>query len=266
MRQPSFHDVGSIFPGETKICSVESQTTVREAISIMLENKYSQLPVIDGDEILGIFSLRTLAHQLMHCNSTSVKDFLTETPVSEVVDHQFPKITVKESLDNIIEQLENHEAILVNSPHGPQAIATSSDVLRYFVRVAKPFVLIQEIELALRNMVDICAPKNQLNECINRSIAKKYESQNRNPPETLSDMTFEEIRMIIVCSANWSLFEAHLGKNKDLVGTKLEIIRKIRNNVFHFKNDITWHDLENLISVRNWLLGKLRRLQPIKPP
>jgi hypothetical protein len=175
---------------------------------------------------------------------------------------QLPKVTVKESLHSILALLERHDALLVDSPHGLQAVATSTDVLRYFYQVARPFILLQEIELALRNLIDLCAPGESLMKCINMALAKSYEARKWTLPTSLKELSFEEYRAIITCSANWPVFEGVLGHNRDLVSAKLERLRDIRNEVFHFRSDISLLDHQHLTTSRDWLLGKLKRGLP----
>lgn len=47
----SFHDVGKLFPGEITVESTEPGATVEQALSIMLEHRYSQLPVVKDGEV-----------------------------------------------------------------------------------------------------------------------------------------------------------------------------------------------------------------------
>ena len=181
--------------------------------------------------------------------------------VGELME-QLPTVTVKDSVHSILSLLDRHDALLVDSPHGLQAVITSIDVLQYFYRVARPFILIQEIELALRNLIELCAPGQSLQGCINLALAKNFEKRKRPVPTNLNDMTFGNYQTIITCSDNWPVFEALLGRNLDLVSAKLERLREIRNKVFHFQSDITLLDHQHLATSRDWLLGKLKRGLP----
>jgi hypothetical protein len=106
-----------------------------------------------------------------------------------------------------------------------------------------------------------CTPGEKLKECIDRALAKSYEARKWSVPENLKEMSFEDYRAIITCTANWSVFEALLGHNRDLVSAKLERLREIRNEVFHFRSDISLLDPQHLATSRDWLLGKLKRTQ-----
>jgi len=251
-----FHEVGNLFPGETSVESVSGETPVLDALEIMLEKRYSQLPVMDNGVVRGVFSLWSLAHQVAIAPALKIDGLLVEDVMEDL-----PFVTVKDSLHYTLGLLEQHEALLVNSPHGLQAMVTAFDVLRYFYHVARPFILIWEIELALRSLIELCAPGDKLKECINQALAKNYERRGLPVPTELHELAFEDYRSIIISSKNWSLFEGVLGRNRELVSSKLERTRKIRNDAFHFRRDISLLDYQTLVSVREWLLDKTRQAE-----
>ena len=47
---------------------------------------------------------------------------MQDLPVEDVME-QLPTVTVDDNLDTVLEQLERHDAVLVSSPHGLQAVA-----------------------------------------------------------------------------------------------------------------------------------------------
>jgi CBS domain-containing protein len=250
--EPSpFQDVGRIFPGDVRPVCVEPSTTMDEALRVMVANRYSQLPVTSGGEVRGVFSLWSLAHHLIDSPNLAPHDLAVED-----VMERLPFVTVQDSLDLVLEHLSRHDAVLVSSPHGLQAVATATDVLVYFYRVARPFVLLQEIELALRTLIEACVSPEELNECVQRALSKKYERDKRPLPSGLSNMTFEDYRTIVSAKDNWSHFNGVLGRSRELVASKLERVRTIRNDVFHFRESLSVIDYETLAATRNWLFDK----------
>ncbi len=248
-----FQDVGSIFPGDVELVCIEPYTPVADALRLMASHRYSQLPVIFGGRVRGVFSMWSLVHHLIDSPGLAPQDLTVED-----IMEQLPSVTVQDSLEQVLEYLNQHDAVLVESPHGIQAVATSTDVLNYFYRVARPFVLLQEIELALRSLIDACVSDAQLQECVERALGKKYESDNRVLPSRLDEMTFEEYRTIISARGNWKHFDGVLGRSRELVASKLERIREIRNHVFHFRGQISVIDHQTLVATRNWLFDKDR--------
>lgn len=65
MSDNPFHDVGSVFPGEVNIISIPPHTPAGDALKLMLEKRFSQLPVMEDGEVIGVFSLWSLAQNLV---------------------------------------------------------------------------------------------------------------------------------------------------------------------------------------------------------
>lgn len=252
-----FHQVGRLFPGEVVAVVVTPETTVGEAIAIMEQGRYSQLPVVTEGRLRGAFSLWSLA-RLVRLLPPRVD--IQSVAVGEVMD-RIPAVTVNDSLHDVMTLLDQHEAMVVDSPHGIQAVATSTDVLRYFYRIAWPFICLQEIELSLRRLILACASGERLQACVDRALRARYEQRGQEVPGTLAEMSFDDYRSIIIAKDNWPTFEGVLGRNRMLVASKLERIRDLRNTVFHFRAELSVLDTGTLIAERNWLLDKARYAQ-----
>ena len=248
-----FQEVGSLFPGDVEPVCVEPDTPVADALRLMASRRYSQLPVISAGQVRGIFSMWSLTQHLIDAPEVKIQDLTVE----DVMDQPLPSVTVEHSLDQVLGYLDQYDAVLVQSPRGIQAVATSTDALNYFRRVAQPYVLLQEIELGLRSLIDACVSDVQLQECINRALSKLYESKKDPLPSSLDKMSFEDYSTMITARDNWEHFEWIFGKNKQLLITRLQLVRTIRNQVMHFR-EISVNDHQSLVSTRNWLLGKDR--------
>jgi CBS domain-containing protein len=250
-----FHDVGSIFPDDVTVVTVDPSSTVGEALKLMLEKRYSQVPVMANGKVRGVFSLWSLAQHLADFPRVEVHGLAVED-----VMETLPQVTVDDPLDVVLEQLVRHEAVLVASPRGLQAIATATDILAYFYRIARPFVLLQEIEGAVRELIQLCIAPDALSQAIETCLKQKYEAKRDRPPHDLYEMTFDDYRTIICSRDHWPTFEGVLGRSRELVSGKLDRVRDIRNSVFHFREDVSVSDHQTLAATRQWLLDKTRSL------
>src|SRR5271167_408890 len=98
--QPSispFHDVGSVFPTDVDLCSVEPTTTVTEALTLMAPNRYSQVPVIADGRVRGVFSLWSLAHHLLNAPNLAPQNLAVEDVMERI-----PSVTVDDPLDLVL--------------------------------------------------------------------------------------------------------------------------------------------------------------------
>lgn len=250
MNSGPFHEIGSMFPDEITLVPVPPDTSVVDALQLMLEKRFSQLPVMDGRRLLGVFSQWGLTGYLAAWPDATI----TDLKVLDVMDPRFPAVTVRDPLESVLELLDRHDAALVTSPHGVQAVVTAADVLRYFYGVARPFVLLQEIEMGLRNVIASHLDAGQLAGLIEVALRGKYSAMGRPLPRVLDDLTFEDYRSLLGSKDNWTHFMPIFGGTRALTSARLDRVRGIRNKVFHFRGEVTVVDYQALVVTRDWLL------------
>lgn len=254
-KQILFHDVGCLFPGETSVETLEPSSTVKDALAIMLEKNYSQMPVVEAGVVRGVFSFRSLAANLCRLGKLD----LASMPVEELME-QLPYVSVAESLLGILSGLNQHDALLVGKSDRLQAIATTYNVLRYFYSLATPYILLWETELGLRRLIEMAASPVTLCQCIGAALAAHHENQKRPCPTRLDQLTLEDYRSLLSCKENWTHFENAFGR-REVVLTRLEQVRDIRNDVFHFRDALTFEKHQTLASTRDWIWDKVKRAE-----
>jgi CBS domain-containing protein len=118
---------------------VAPNQTVTEAITIMLTNDFSQLPVMVGErDVKGIISWGSIGSRLV----LGVK-------MDEVRECMEPAhiITNDTSLFDAITEIVNYEYVLVKDETNEiSGIVTTNDLSREFRQLTEPFVLLGEIE------------------------------------------------------------------------------------------------------------------------
>lgn len=217
---------------------------------MMQDRRFSQLLVMDGVQLRGFFSLWDLARLVIESPGLS----LEEVTVGDVMDAVAPRITVDDGLDHALHLLQQHEALVVVSPHGPQAVLTHTDALLYLHRVARRFFLIEEIERTLRTLIRRCTPGALFDECAAGALSKKYELRNASLPSCLEDMTLEDCVSLIDNKKNYEHFKTALGQLRELARGRLGSVVRLRNDIFHFKREVTTGELDTLRATRDWLV------------
>lgn len=253
-----FHRINRVLPATQQLLTIAPEMMARDAIALMRNHSYSQLPVVAGGEVLGVFSFRSFA---VKAAALELQDIIqhkcapTDLCVDECLE-KFDYARVTAEMREVFDAMERDNGILIGSPESLQGILTPMDFLRYFYGVASPFVMLSEIELALRALIRVAVDDREIAELAERSLAKMYEPDRI--PRTLGQMTFDNYRAIITHGDNWPKFEPVLGANRSRTGAKLKQIGEIRNDLFHFKRPMTADDHEVLNSYRDWLLLKAK--------
>ena len=251
-----FHRLNRVIPENQELFTVPPDMKASEALALMAERGFSQLPVVVGKEVLGLFSYRSFAREVVRRKperfvpgDLAVEDCLERPAFARVTDE----------FRTWFDQLDQADAILVGDPDRLQGIVTAMDVLRYLYGVASPFVLLAEIELALRALIRLAVNAETLGECARISLASRYEPDSL--PTRLESMSFNDYIQLIGDGRCWSHFEPIFRGNRNSTRTKLEEVRDLRNDVFHFRRELTVADYEQLSDHRDWVLLKARVAQ-----
>ncbi len=255
-----FHRVNSVIPDAQTLLTIEPEMLVEDALRLLQENCFSQLPVVVGNEVLGLFSYRTFSLKVLEYSqqaSASNRKFdpLTLT-VEECMDPRPDFAHVTDEFVDWFDAIDRCDAVLVGSPDRLQGIVTAMDILRYLYEVASPFVLIGEVELALRALIQMAVDGETLEACARQCLKDIYEPGKI--PTELHEMTFNDYIQIVGDGRGWAHFEKHLGGNRLRTRAKLEQLRDVRNLIFHFRREITVEEHQTLAANRDWMLRKVR--------
>ena len=257
-----FHRINRIIPQDQSVLTIPPTCRVRDAIALMRTHGYSQVPVVENGEVLGVFSFRSFAYDaasatLEEC--TKQKCAPGDLPVDEFLE-QFEFARVTEEMSRAFDAMDRDNGILIGTPERLVGILTPMDFLRYLYQVASPFVMVSEIELALRALIRIALTTEQIVAAAKRCLSSAYGSEDK-VPTCVEEMTFDNYQAIVSHGENWRELEPVFGGTRTRVSAKLKEIGAIRNDLFHFKREITMQDHQTLAGHRNWLLSKIKQAE-----
>jgi predicted transcriptional regulator len=257
-----FHRINRIIPQHQKLLVVGPGHRVRDAIALMRQHGYSQVPVVEKDLVLGVFSFRSFAREAANATLeelTRQRCAPGDLPVDEFLE-QFEFARVTEEMSDVFDAMDRDNGVLIGTPERLVGILTPMDFLRYLYRVASPFVMVSEIELALRALMRIALTGEQLHAASKRCLSSVYGGEDK-VPSSLEEMTFENYHSLVSHGENWAQLEPVFGGTRTRASAKLREIRAIRNDLFHFKREITLEDHQALGDHRNWLLSKIKQAE-----
>lgn len=197
--------------------------TVREAVTLMLINDFSQLPVMGNDrDVYGMISWRSIGRaRALNRPAEFVRDCMEEAV--EIPDHS-PMLEA-------ISVVASREAVLVRG--GDRRIVglvTTSDLSLEFRTQAEPFLLLAEIENHLRRLIDGRYSREAIE-------AARDTRDSARAVEDVSDLTFGEYIRLLQEPVNWTLLGVDLDRAHFCL--RLDKVRGIRNDVMHFNPDGT---------------------------
>jgi CBS domain-containing protein len=227
---PTFR-VGRLESANRKPISVVPDDTLQKAVTLMLSNDFSQLPVMTNErELKGVVSWTSVGSRLaLGITCKTVRDCME--PAHEV--------QADLSLFAAIALIVKHDYVLVrDATRVVTGIVTTSDLSVQFQRLAEPFLLIGEIENYTRRM-----------------LRGKFTVQElagaRDPADTqrvikgVADMTIAEYKRLVEKPDRWEKLKLSVDRTEFI--RTLDRIREIRNDVMHFDpEEIHVDDLSTL--------------------
>lgn len=113
------------------VISVSPSQTIGEVVDKMMKGRFTQLPVMDGDRVVGaITDDRIRGYTIDETRSGSkIYDEVMETPVREVMEPPFSILNDDTSIELASLHLQREEAVLVSRKGVIVGILTSADFL-----------------------------------------------------------------------------------------------------------------------------------------
>lgn len=213
--------IGMLGASHQEPVCVSPDSKISEAITLMLQHDYSQLPVTTTvRDVKGLFSWKSLGSRLAlgkQCEKVSeCMEAATETRLDA-------------SLFEAIQQIVEHECVLVrDATRKLTGIVTTADLSLQFAQLGEPFLLLGQIENHVRNLM---ADKYTVAEL----AALRDPSDSERTIEDVSDLTLGEYIRLLENPKRWEKLSLKIDR-KTFV-EELKRIGQIRNDVMHFDPD-----------------------------
>lgn len=230
-------NVSSLKSAGAGAVTIERNSDLARARALMLRHDYSQLGVMAGPHrLIGAVSWESMARAAIRNPDFTLRDAtVTTRPVA-------PDDDLIALIPTIIEQ----GFVFVAKPdHSLGGIVTTADLSSQFGTVAKPFLLIGEIERRLRRVLSTHFQPGEL-------ASVRDPADSARTVKSVSDLTLGEIARCIEKEKNWQRLSWPVDRTEFI--NALGEVREIRNDVMHFSPDpLTMGQDEILHNFVRWL-------------
>jgi CBS domain-containing protein len=243
---PTFR-IGSLPASNKPLVTVGQDDPLTKAVTKMLQFDYSQLPIMHGDrEVKGMISWKSIASRyaiggecikVQHCREDA-----------QVVDGNG---TLFDAIPTIVKQ----GYVLVRSQHDRRitGIVTASDLSLQFQQLAEPFLLLREIELHIRQLLEDKVTAEDLGSLASADAATPT-------PKSISDLSFGGYVRLLQRPQVWAKLAISIDQGS--LTSQLEEVRGIRNDVMHFDPDPMTPDQLDVLKNTARFMQRLYELLP----
>jgi len=118
------------------VVSISPEQTIGEAVDRMVGGRFTQLPVLVGDRVVGSITDDRLRDYTIEETRSKRKTYegVMQTPVSEIMEEPFPILSEETPIELASLHLQRQEAILVSRKGAVIGILTSADFLNLGLR------------------------------------------------------------------------------------------------------------------------------------
>jgi hypothetical protein len=237
--------IGKLPSANTPPIAVTPNDTVKHAVTLMLKHDFSQLPVMTGTrDVKGIVSWKSLGSRLaLGRKPERLLDFVDS-------HHELSSdVSLFEAIPAIIEC----DCVLIRDrTQAVCGIVTAADLSVQFRQLTEPFLLLNEVEDHVRNLVNGRFSATEL-------AAARDPSASARPVSRVADLTLGEYLRLLEKPDNWARLDLQVSRR--IFTDSLRGVLDIRNDVMHFDPDGI--EEKQLTDLRNFV-AFLQRLQAIR--
>ena len=257
------YQVHQIIEGKGLPVSVDKDDAVSKALSLMIEHDYSQLPVVSSEEkakdmivntaegmVTNESILRGIRNFEAKIEELKVRDVMISAPIYSYDDDLF----------DILDRLKDSNAVLITEDIGLGedlvGIVTSYDATEYFRNRTEDMMRVEDIELIIKDFIlaSYTDKTGDVDESSLREvIALLTEYKKTDKALNLDDLTLSDYINLLLYKTTWPFLQSVFSVKREFVMQLLQGVRKIRNELAHFRGDITAVQRDRLKFASEWL-------------
>jgi len=217
-------------PIDNQLRTVEYDLELESALRRMVDSGYTQIGVERDGELVGIVTYRSVVRTLLAFDQLEVgHKTLDKISVGAAVEDA-QTISEDETLLAIFDALAEYTYIVVKRDD-EWRILTDYDLLTRLKEMLEPFLLIESIEMQLREIFS-----RVFDDSLSEQLTETFDDDHPLPtPSSVEHCSYAHYAQFI--SIHWDEFESLFDDQQDVIRELVLEIGDMRNRLFHFRID-----------------------------
>ena len=284
------YPVENLIEGRGKPTTVRPSDSAQEALALMIEHDFSQLPVVDdANKPLGMITYESILRALSNFGA-KLEDLRVSNAI--VGAHTYRP---EDDLFDVLDRLKETNAVLiVDGEDRLSGIVTSYDSTEYFRRRAEDMMLVEDIESMVKDLILVSFNDEAgdvdherlavaIEEATHSTRALLWRYQNalryylelqghkevvvdpqclqtsfsclapKEEPKEFDELTLHEYTELLLQKSRWDSYRTFFELAPEALRTLLSNVREIRNDLAHFRGEIASTQRDRLSFCADWL-------------
>jgi hypothetical protein len=171
-----------------------------------------------------------------------------------------------DDLFDLLDELKDTNAVVIIEPEGsPIGIVTSYDSAKFLRNRTEDLMHIEDIEFIIKELIKKAYTNSKSNiENLKLEAAvvnpndQRSEQYGSKKPKAFEDLTLADYINLLMARETWGFVEPILDIQKDSLYELLDKVRLIRNDLAHFRGEISPISRDELRCCANWLRSRYK--------
>lgn len=239
--------------------TIDEDDSVRDALVVMVSNDFSQLPAVNKlGNLSGLISEQSISRSYLYLGDDAG---LLDLKVADCCEK--PTVLALESdVLDALGLLKRTPSVVIVSDKKPVGIVTTTDAIEFFRDLAEGLVLIEDMEVTLRQYVDEAFPTEEAREQALRNAFDNRKKDDGSREVSYDRLTLGDYINLVTNRRNWEHFQGPL-ESRTVFQKYLSHVREIRNQLVHFRGRLDAVQYDQLRRAHDWLERRNHRRKPL---
>lgn len=248
------YSVQHLIEGRPSPTTAVREDKIKTVLSRMVEYDFSQLPVVDSENHpIGMVTYESILRGVRN-----LKVQIDDLSVREVMISA-PKVNMEDDLFEVLETLKLTNAVLIIDAQAKLVgIVTSYDSTEYFRKRAENLMRVEDIETMIKDFIQLAYIQDDgepdevaLSSTISRVTGHEKPDKDGKTKE-FDELSLGNYISLFTFKDKWLFFEPIFKVPRENVSKLLDEVRKTRNGLAHFRNEISAEQSDQLRYCADW--------------
>ncbi|MBN2119134.1 MAG: CBS domain-containing protein [Anaerolineales bacterium] len=238
---------------------VQKADTVAAALDLMIEHDFSQLPVVDENRtLLGMITYESILRAARSFNAKLDELFVRDAMMPAPFHYR------EDDLFDLLDELKATNAVVIIEPGGRViGVVTNYDAAEFLRSRTEDLMHIEDIEFIIKELIkrtymDENGELNldRLQTAIGKPRTRRGEQSGASKPKAFEDLNLGDYINLLMSRAIWNFCAPILDVQKESLYELLVKIRQTRNDLAHFRSEISPRSRDELKYCASWLRSR----------